>query len=131
MSHFLWGQWTFDRFIDDRHSQQTLTATGTLTVDATLWAEQGTMHDNPITQQYHLSFDDNEGLTVNFPDGRLFYSLGNATENQTIDHLCGDDRYQGDYIYNNPNHFTLIWTVNGPRKDYTMTTHYHRIMDTP
>ena len=130
---FLWGKWTFDRHIDDRYGETNITATGTLSVDKTLWTEDGTMNGNAISQQYHLIFDTPPtagGVTVNFPDGRLFYTLANTTQNQTIDHLCGDDRYQGDYMYHNPNHFTLIWVVKGPKKDYTMTTQYHRIINT-
>lgn len=132
--HYLWGTWTFGRHIDDRYGKQTLTATGTLTIDNNLWAEQGTMDGNAMSQNYHLIFNDHDGqkgVTVNFPDGRLFYHLTTPTQNQTIDHLCGDDSYQGDYMYHNANHFTLIWTVNGPKKDYTMTTDYHRITTTP
>ena len=123
---FLQGKWTFKRQIDDRHSNTKMSATGTLTVDNTLWAEQGDLNGTKFTQNYGLVFNDKGGITVNFPDGRLFYTLKNLEENQTIDHLCGNDHYQGAYTYQTQTQFTLIWHVKGPKKDYTMTTEYSR-----
>lgn len=123
---FLHGNWTLTRHIDDRHSNTRMTATGTLTVDNTLWAEQGILDGNKFTQNYGLVFDNKGGLTVNFPDGRLFYTLENQTQPQTIDHRCGNDHYQGEYTVQSQTQFTQIWKVKGPKKEYTMITEYSR-----
>lgn len=40
-------------------------------------------------------------------------------------HQCGDDLYEGVYIFGG-NDMTIVQSVIGPRKDYTIATHYRR-----
>lgn len=126
MTAFLLGKWQFDRHVVDRKSGISHTAQGQLQVTQSTWQESGIMDTTThFTLSYGLQFQEN-GITVTFPDGQLFYTLDTITENAPIEHLCGDDVYRGQWIYTNANSFTLIWHVIGPKKNYTMTTHYQK-----
>ncbi len=61
---------------------------------------------------------------------RLFHEITLTPEaggwvGQAVHH-CGDDEYRSRYDFRTPNHFTINHHVDGPRKAYTMVTHYHR-----
>lgn len=61
-------------------------------------------------------------LTVWFADGRFFHAvppLGGA-----VLHDCPPDLYRGWYDFAAWPRFTTRWQVNGPRKDYVMSTVY-------
>ena len=121
---FLMGTWQFTRHIDDKILQCPTKAEGTLTITQNTWQESGTMNGMNFCVEYALEFQESGGMIVNFPDGRLFYTLTPINENASIDHLCGDDFYKGEWIYHNTHSFDLIWTVKGPRKNYRMVTQY-------
>lgn len=132
MTAFLIGTWQFNRHITDRKANTTRTATGQLVVTANTWAESGVMDGVDFTQNYGVAFggynrgQDGQGLTVTFPDGRVFYELANINQNNTIAHLCGGDMYDGLWQYGGNAQFTLTWNVQGERKDYTMITDYSK-----
>ena len=62
-------------------------------------------------------------FTVLFNDDRVFYSLTDITAKQTIEHLCGNDLYQGIWELTE-NKLNLQWIVKGKTKDYIMKTQY-------
>ena len=45
-------------------------------------------------------------------------------------HGCADDLYHAHYLFMNPQQFRLTYQVQGPRKDYTLTSHFRKITDT-
>ena len=61
---------------------------------------------------------------VLFPDGRLFYELSQNV--QGLQHLCGEDHYEGNFEAVSQDLWTLSWYVKGPRKDYEIVTSYIR-----
>ena len=44
----------------------------------------------------------------------------------TTAHLCGNDRYDSDYEFRAGGSFAIRHRVQGPRKDYTISTDYSR-----
>jgi Family of unknown function (DUF6314) len=44
-------------------------------------------------------------------------------------HRCTDDVYQACYTFVHHQHFRLTYQVQGPRKDYTIQTHFSRVGD--
>ncbi len=73
-------------------------------------------NENPERFFYTLKFDDQTTK-----DERLFQQAGG-------EHLCGNDNYRASYSFFNDNSFELTYQVSGPKKDYTMTTKYNRIV---
>lgn len=76
-------------------------------------------------------FDEADGPTLLFPDGRLFVAMqfrqdgGHARA--LFSHKCGEDLYEGAAAIGDANSWRLVWSVSGPRKDYTLDTFYVRI----
>ena len=67
---------------------------------------------------------------------RLFHEIklrnaGTGALVGTADHRCGDDHYATRYAFQPDGGFDIRHDVRGPRKDYTMTTHYARIAPLP
>lgn len=59
-----------------------------------------------------------------FDDGRPFHRFCLAQKAEGSDHPCGDDLYRVAYDFSDWPHWQAVWTVVGPRKDYTSTTRY-------
>ena len=69
-----------------------------------------------------------DSISVLFSDGRFFHMLhfeDCSTEAQGY-HLCVQDTYKALYRFINPGMFELIYTVDGPKKKYTITTTFIR-----
>lgn len=61
-----------------------------------------------------------------FEDGRPFHSVPlGALMHETV-HLCDPDRYAVAYDFTGWPVWTSRWQVEGPRKDYVMTSEYRR-----
>ncbi|MBW4708499.1 trigger factor [Roseobacter sp. YSTF-M11] len=64
------------------------------------------------------------GLDVYFDDGRFFHAVpargGKAT------HWCDPDTYSVIYDFARWPVFTALWEVSGPRKSYSLHSHYSR-----
>jgi len=77
------------------------------------------------TRRYIWSGSGNR-LDVAFEDMRPFHSvpLGIATPGTT--YLCPPDRYEVSYDFTDFPTWSSIWNVEGPRKNYRMTSRFKR-----
>ncbi len=78
------------------------------------------------TQMYGYTFKSDVHAEVSFSDGRFFYNLNLTTSHCKIQHLCGDDTYDGVVDAITDTTYQQIWRVIGPRKDYTSHTTFSR-----
>ena len=66
----------------------------------------------------------NGRLDVFFDDMRPFHTvLLGVAQHQTV-HLCDPDRYEVSYDFSQWPHWSARWQVEGPRKDYVMTSSF-------
>ncbi|WP_338548398.1 DUF6314 family protein [Roseovarius phycicola] len=63
-------------------------------------------------------------LEVYFDDGRPFHHIAPGAER--AQHWCDPDTYQVYYDFADWPIWSSRWQVNGPRKNYCMTSHYRR-----
>ncbi|MEM6905760.1 MAG: DUF6314 family protein, partial [Pseudomonadota bacterium] len=63
-------------------------------------------------------------VEVQYEDGRPFHDF--ISDEPVAEHLCGDDRYRVSYDFGT-DAWVSVWDVQGPAKDYRMTTTYRRI----
>ena len=63
-------------------------------------------------------------LNVYFADMRPFHSVPLGVEAPEAVHLCPPDRYQVTYDFGAWPGWRSVWQVEGPMKDYVMTTDY-------
>ncbi|NMD59449.1 hypothetical protein CJ178_10805 [Rhodococcus sp. ACPA4] len=132
------GEWNFERRIVDRRAEVTKRVTGTTTIedagDGRLrWYESGTLFDGdlelPVFRTLFIEQHDGE-WAVTFEDGREFHDWAPGDD---VEHLCGADTYRGrididveEATTDSQAAWSVEWTVTGPSKDYTMTTHLAR-----
>jgi hypothetical protein len=67
-------------------------------------------------------------IEVLYEDGRPFHDFAAARPQAT--HLCGEDRYRVSYDFapgGADDAWISRWEVDGPAKDYVMTTRYRRL----
>ena len=129
----LLGSWALVREVDDRLAGERRDVVGTATLaletpDRVRWHEEGTMtwpgHVVPVTRTLYIDriVDRNESeWDVSFEDGRPFHPW---TVGEPVDHPCGRDHYHGLLATNGDpaTHWTVVWDVSGPAKDYVMKT---------
>jgi len=77
------------------------------------------------TRRYVWSASGNR-VDVAFEDMRPFHSLplGSATPGTT--YLCPPDRYEVSYDFREFPNWSTVWVVEGPRKNYRMTSRFRR-----
>jgi hypothetical protein len=63
---------------------------------------------------------------VEFEDGRPFHTLDLSGGACAVEHLCGDDRYAGEYSVLGPDELRVVWFVTGPRKRQQIESVYRR-----
>lgn len=63
-------------------------------------------------------------VEVRFADGRPFHAF--TADRPEAVHLCGRDRYAVAYAFDE-DRFISRWAVDGPAKNYVMTTRYRRL----
>ena len=91
--------------------------TGTLILDG---------REMQASQRY--VWDRAEGqLNVYFSDMRPFHSVPLGVAHPEAVHLCPPDRYAVAYDFETWPEWRSVWHVEGPRKDYRMTSHYRPI----
>ena len=127
------GTWHFERDIVDRLSGSTKQVFGETTIsdagDGRMrWYESGTLRDGDLELPvFRTLFIAKRGLewAVTFEDGREFHDWAPGEE---VEHLCGADTYRGriDVTAVDGSAWAVVWTVTGPSKNYTMTTHLTR-----
>ena len=127
------GRWSLQRTIEDRFLGQKGSFGGTATFQAqdTDWLgyhEEGLIKlgDGPLMsaeRRYQWHFDE-AGVDVRFADGAAFHRFKPKGIGAGTDHPCGDDFYTVQYDFSAWPAWSAVWTVSGPRKDYTSTSHY-------
>lgn len=65
-----------------------------------------------------------KAIDVSFADGRPFHRIELSALTPATVHLCDPDRYAVAYDFTLWPEWSARWQVEGPRKDYTMTTTY-------
>jgi hypothetical protein len=120
---FLEGRWDVRRRVVDLDSGVEGEFVGVAEFAGTHWSERGRLrfgsYDGEATREYRIVHD-----TVQFSDGRPFHPLGWGT----VEHLCGEDRYSGEYVKRGPDVFEVVWHVVGPRKRQLIDTTYLRVL---
>ncbi len=133
-SDFL-GTWIISREIEDRRLKQMGELSGkaelTSRGDAGLeYHEAGELRigeSAPVeaSRGYRWAFEGGQ-VAVAFTDGRAFHAFTPAGHGKGTDHPCGSDLYRVEYDFTGWPEWRAIWTVKGPRKDYTSVTVYTR-----
>ena len=127
------GRWHFKRqvrgvFPDKLSFQGQGYFTASAPPSQRLYKEEGAYtqknQEIPFQNTYLYEVKTPQECRVLFPDGRLFYEI--SSQSQEIEHLCGEDKYQGHFEALTPNQWQLFWRVTGPRKSYEIQTFYQR-----
>jgi len=131
---FLQGEWSLERWVQDRRAGHDgrLTGGGAFTADGDtlLYREEGRLvigdHEGPALQSYRYDFPVLARATVYFNDGRFFHDLDLTVGAWRCPHLCGEDRYEGEFTALGADDWRVVWTVTGPRKDLVLDSTYRR-----
>lgn len=79
-------------------------------------------------QSYKYAFDNSKNVINKlFKDGRHFYELDVREGTAHAKHMCINDSYVADYVFNK-NKFSLTYSVSGPKKDYIIQTIFEKIL---
>lgn len=123
------GSWSVRRRVLDARTGQVTRFEGTALISPLHFAECGLVQHGGQTfaasRRYRLIFGERE-IQVFFPDGRPFIALVRASA-QRVQHICGEDRYRGRFLFADADLWTESWSVLGPRKDYRSLARYRRI----
>src|SRR3546814_18830144 len=75
---------------------------------------------------YRYAFSGPARAMVSFNDGRFFHDLDLSSGAWTCTHLCGGDRYDGEFTALDADSWRVVWTVKGPRNDLVLDSTYRR-----
>ena len=133
---FLQGEWRLERRIDDRRAGERGCFDGgavfVTDADGLLYREDGRLvlgsHDGPALQHYRYDFLDRHHAAVSFRDGRFFHELDLSAGAWRCRHLCGEDRYDGEFAALGADAWRVVWHVSGPRKDLILDSTYRRAL---
>ncbi|MCU1495087.1 MAG: hypothetical protein JWO62_2851 [Acidimicrobiaceae bacterium] len=80
------------------------------------------------TASRYLSYvrDTRERASVLFVDGRAFHLLELRTDGFQAVHVCGEDRYLGDFTLVSEAAWSAVWRVSGPQKALVLRSIYRR-----
>ena len=126
----------------EEDSSSTSTAASTDTDQQLLYREEGnviftqssTSHPLPFYREYLYTFISSTEADVAFwrPNNedhlKFFHTLSVTEEGvgETSEHLCIDDLYQATMKVSSDSAFSTTWVVDGPNKNYTITTEFTR-----
>ncbi len=123
------GLWTVRRRLVDHLGHAHLRFAGQARIEADAITETGELRSDHGTTEarrlYRLSMDA-DGVDVLFPNGSEFVRLG-LSASQSVRHHCGDDLYEGRFVFRSRDCWIEFWRVSGPRKRYASLTRYERI----
>jgi hypothetical protein len=123
---YLAGRWTVRRRLNDLENgvEGTFEGVAEFSADGT-WTEIGRLRFGAYDGEARRVLRIVEGA-VEFADGRPFHPLDLSGGACTVEHLCGDDRYAGEYTVLGPDELRVVWFVAGPRKRQAIETVYRR-----
>ena len=133
-SYFV-GPWCIVRRIADQHSGATGRFKGSATFtpipDGLRYDERGTLVHGSFRGEAKQTFwfvinHLSAVADVRFDDGRPFHTLDLSSGITNVEHDCGSDRYRGRYRLGGRSSWTLVWEVEGPRKQMLIATRYVR-----
>jgi hypothetical protein len=123
---YLAGRWTVQRRLTDLASgvEGRFEGIAEFAADGT-WTETGWLRFGAYDGEARrvLRIVDGE---VQFEDGRPFHPLDLTRGACAVEHLCGDDRYAGEYAVLGPDELHVVWFVTGPRKRQHIESVYRR-----
>ncbi|MEM9580779.1 MAG: DUF6314 family protein [Pseudomonadota bacterium] len=125
------GSWQIDRQIDDHLTGETARFEGKAVITAAQGAwrfdEAGTLRlaNGAVmtAERRYLWMPVEQGFAIQFDDGRAFHNL-RFGQDCTADHWCDPDQYDVSYDFAAWPVWRSVWRVNGPRKDYTLTSDF-------
>lgn len=128
------GAWQLARVIDDRLAGRrgSLQGEARFVPDGRglVYTEEGTLvfpGQTPVTaSQSYLWRKAADAIEVRFSDGRAFHVIGLTVPVSEARHDCAPDVYRVAYDFSAWPDWSATWAVAGPRKDYTMVSHYFR-----
>jgi len=127
------GNWNINRVIDDRHADQQAFFTGHASFEEAdlllMYGEDGELSIGSTkmrASRRYIWLLEGENIKVSYENGLPFHEFKVSDGKAKAKHLCGDDIYYAEYSFYLQDSWRVIWTVNGPRKDYTSTTVYSR-----
>lgn len=142
--HSLEGQWNLYRTIKGIGSVMGIAKFQKNCTDNTLlhYREDGIFTNqvegtsNKIYRDYLYCFQNDEisvfyaekskGLLHTLEFNSTSFSLPPITA--TAKHLCGCDAYNATYEFNLPDEFSMTYAVNGPKKDYIISSIFKRLV---
>ncbi len=126
------GKWTIGRLIEDRLSGQDGRFEGRAVFrpdgGALAYREEGRLalgtRPAMVATRDYLWREEAGRIVVAYGDGRPFHDFDPARPEAR--HACPPDDYRVRYDFSRWPDWVAVWTVSGPRKDYTMTSRYSR-----
>lgn len=131
---WLQGDWQLTRETDDHINDQRYRFAG---ASQFLASQDGLIqHDKGMlslengqafqAEQRYLWQFSAEQILIKFTDNRLFLTLSPPFTLCDSQHLCGQDDYVARFEFLSNTEWYVRFQVNGPRKNYVMTSHYAR-----
>lgn len=134
LTAYLLGDWMLRRTVRDRIGATDHVMTGSARVfrqgawlrhdERIAWTVGGQSFD--AFRRYDLVPRAAWQADVFFEDGRPFYKLDIASGIAHLAHDCAPDVYTGWLRIDGADQYILSWTVQGPRKDMTLSTVFNR-----
>jgi hypothetical protein len=84
-------------------------------------------HLGPAQRRLRCVAVSDEVVAFSFSDGRFFHLLERRSEGFGTEHLCGEDRYFGRFVFLGDDRWRARWHVEGPRKTLTLDGSYLRL----
>lgn len=131
---YLEGKWSFSRQILGEMKSGTMEGKATFSSisKGLFYREKGLLkqgnYEGFFEQEYFLTFlgQDRKQAEVYRQEGAFFFLLDLSHSSQKVEHLCGDDFYRGT-IESFETSLKCQWDVGGPRKGYTLVSHFVKI----
>jgi hypothetical protein len=123
---FLAGRWTVQRRLTDllAGTEGAFEGVAEFGADGT-WTETGRLRFGAYDGEARRVLRVVDGA-VEFEDGRPFHPLDLSGGACAVEHLCGEDRYIGEYALAGSGELRVVWLVTGPRKHQRIESLYQR-----
>ena len=126
MIAYLVGRWTVRRRLSDLETGTEGEFAGLAEISADgVWAETGRLRFGGYDGEARRVLRIVDGA-VEFEDGRPFHALDLSGGTCAVEHLCGEDRYTGEFVVVSRDELRVAWLVTGPRKRQVIENSYRR-----